>query len=301
MKRRLVKQGTATLMISLPSKWIQANNLGKGDEIDIDEKNNTLFLSTSSKVNKEIVIKITNNNRKDLKNILTHAYRKGFNKILLQGSFQDSIREIRSIVNNLLMGFEITEHDKSQLILENISEPTEQKYDILIKKLFHIVKETQEIILADSKSNKFNNFQEIEDLKKQHDRFILFCRRVLIKGNTGKALITQWEFLTFLMHIEHNYFYLYKYLSSNKISSKRLFSLILELNNYFELYEDAYLNKNIESIHKINLLKEKFQFGDCIKLLEQTKGSETVALSYIREIFRLIQIGTSPLLIESLD
>ena len=33
MKRKLVKQGAGTMMISLPTKWIKENNLDKGDEV----------------------------------------------------------------------------------------------------------------------------------------------------------------------------------------------------------------------------------------------------------------------------
>ena len=35
MKRKVVKQGKSTLMISLPSKWVKDNNINRGDEIDL--------------------------------------------------------------------------------------------------------------------------------------------------------------------------------------------------------------------------------------------------------------------------
>ena len=42
MKRKLVKQGPATLMVSLPVKWLQSQNLNKGDEVDIEVKDNKI-------------------------------------------------------------------------------------------------------------------------------------------------------------------------------------------------------------------------------------------------------------------
>jgi phosphate uptake regulator len=302
MKRRLVKQGAATLMISLPSKWIQANHLGKCDEIDLIEKNNLLEISTSTKENKEITLTINKENSHDIKNLLTHIYRKGYNKIILKGDFKPLIWKIRSITNNLLLGFEITEHSLKELVLENISEPTEQKYEILQKKLFQTINETHSITLQSAEKNDFDAFQEIEDLRRNNDRFILFCRRILMKGLTGKNIPTQWELLTFLTHIQHSYYYLYHYLSKNKIlSSKKLYSSLKELTNYLELFEKAYSEKKLENIHQINKLKEKYPLGECLKAIEKSHGHEAVALSYIREIFRLIQIGTSPLIIEILD
>ena len=45
MKRKLVKQGTTTLMISLPSKWLKNNALNKGDEIEISDDQNGLIIT----------------------------------------------------------------------------------------------------------------------------------------------------------------------------------------------------------------------------------------------------------------
>ena len=301
MKRRLVKQGAATLMISLPSKWIQANNLGKGDEVNLEEKNNVLTLSSSLKENKEIVINITKENSHDLKNILTHLYRKGYQKIILQSEFKPLTKEIRNITNNLLLGFEITEHNTKELVLENISEPVEQKYEILQKKIINTLKETNLIILENIAKNNLSNLSEIEELRNNNDKYILFCRRILIQGKTGRNQITNWEFLTFLTHIQHTYYYLYEYLTKNKVNTKRLIPLLNELNNYLLLLEDSFIKKDLTSIHKINKLKHKFQFGECIVSLESSKGSDAVAFSYIRELFRLIQISTSPLILEILN
>ena len=104
------------------------------------------------------------------------------------------------------------------------------------------------------------------------------------------------------MHIGHAQYYLYKYTSENKIkTTNQIFELLKEVKDYFELLEDAYYNKNIKAIHKINNLKNRFQFGKCLELISKAKGKEGVVYSYIKDIFRLIQIGTSPILAEILE
>jgi len=302
MQRKLVKQGAATMMISLPSKWIKANELSKGDEINLEEKGKELIINTKEtlKQKKETNIKITNENQQDIKNILTHLYRKGFDKIILEGLTTNLLKKIRIITNCLLLGFEITERNSTKCILENISEPIEQKYNVMLKKVFLIIKETQNLIIKDFEKGRFANMHEIEETKNQQDKFILFCRRLLIKEKSNSLL--DWELLTFLMHIQHTYYYLYKYVSKNKIKpDNEIISLLKNLRDYFVLFEDGYYNKNIKSIHKINNLKEHYQFGKCLSLIEKTKGKESVVHSYIRELFRLIQIGTSPVLSELLE
>lgn len=301
MKRKLVKQGAATMMISLPSKWVKANKLDKGDEVDLIEKDNELVIGTKLKERKDILIEISDENKRDIANLLTHAYRKGFDKIILKGKYKEALREIKTVVNDLLLGFELTEMKADSLIIENISEPTSQKYDIILKKVFQIIEDTGEIVVNDFENGKFKSMQDIEDLRKQHDRFVLFCRRLLIKENIRNA-VAEWELLTFLMHIEHSYYYLYKFASESKIvKSNEIVKLLKELKDYFELYGKAYWNNDINAVHKINSLKKEYQFGRCLTALEKSKGKETVILAYIKELFRLIQIGTSPILIKIFD
>ena len=46
MKRKIIKQGHNTLTITLPSDWVKRFNLQGGNEIDLIEKDNGLFLTT---------------------------------------------------------------------------------------------------------------------------------------------------------------------------------------------------------------------------------------------------------------
>lgn len=304
MKRKLVKQGAATLMVSLPSKWIKENKLGKGSEINLEEKQNELLISTEEarKQKKNIIIGITPKNKKDIKNILTHVYRKGFDNITIKGIERDSVNEIKNITNNLLLGFEVSKLESKEVVIENISEPSREKYSIILKKTFDIIKEAQDIMIEDFKSGSFKNYHEMENIRNQQDKYILFCKRLLIKENYIDNKLFEWELLTFLMHILHKYYYFYSYLSKNKIKvEKQMISLLEELKEYFNLYVRAYYDKDIENIHSINNLKDKFQFGEALKLIEKSYGKNSVAYCYIREIFRLIQIGASPILGEILE
>jgi len=297
MKRKLVKQGAATMMISLPSKWIKHNSLDKGDEINLEEKENNLVITTEQtlKSKQEITIEMTKENRGNLKNILTHIYRRGFDKITIKNIDSDILKELRDIVQ-ILLGFEIIGKDANKCVLENISEPTENKYESILKKVFVIIKEDQDIILNDFKTNKYVNKQEIEESRIQGDRFVLFCRRLLIKEKNEEDAVLEWELLTSLMRVHHGFYYMYKYASENNVKVEtEVVELLGHLKDYFELFFDAYHNKNINSIHKINDLKKKYQFGKSIDHLERSKGKNTVLHSYIKECFRNIQLATSPI------
>jgi len=298
MKRKLVKQGTSTMMISLPTKWIKENKLDKGDEVNVEEKGINLVIGASEKKNtkKEIVIALTDQNYKDLRVFLTHSYRRGFDKIILTGYLEEASKEINSLVSDVLLGFEVVERAKDKIAIENISSPDETKYEIILSKVFIIVKDMPNIIL-----NK-PNISELKETKDHCDKFVLFCRKIISENKFTENPMLEWEFLTLLTHVQHTYYYLGEYIHTNKVTiSKDLESLILESGNYFNLLYEAHHNKDITQINKINSLKNKFQYGKCLELIAKSKGKEAVAASYLREIFRWIQISSSPLLSKLLE
>ena len=87
MKRKLVKQGSSTMMVSLPSKWIQKNQLNKGDEIDLELNNNMLIIKKEGNYEKTIKkteVKITTNNESSIRTIIKNSYRLGYDLIKIE-------------------------------------------------------------------------------------------------------------------------------------------------------------------------------------------------------------------------
>jgi len=296
MRRKIIKQGTATLTLSLPAKWTKKFSLKAGDEVEVEEKEKELLVTAGkiSERKKEITIEITEHNKQDIQALLTHIYRKGFDAILLKNVPNNTMPQVNTAVS-LLLGFEITEKEGKQCRIVNISEPTEEKYDALLRRNFLIIKETQSIIQKDIETGKYENIREIEALRKQQDKFILFCKRVLTREQP--QAMTNWELLTWLMHIEHAYHYLYHYTMENNVKkTDKIIELLKNAQECFQLFYDAYYKKDINAIHKLNKLKKEYQFGKCYKYLEHAKGKEAVVYCALREILRLIQIGSSPIL-----
>lgn len=295
-QRKLIKQGGGGLTVYLPKKWVDKKGFREGDNVNITELDNTLLIGSPAKGKEEVSIKITKENASDLKTIITHAYRRGFDRIILEGDIPPVLLEVKHISKNVLLGFEITEKDSHKLLLENISEPTDEKYDILLRRIFLIIKESLDLVAQDFKSGKFSNLSEMEEMRNHLDQLVLFCRRLIIKERYSKDSVISWELLTFLMHIDHAVYYLYEYSSKNSLKKDgSITSMFEELKSYFDLYYNAYYQSNVDCIHKINALRRK-QYGKCLYAIEHSSGKKSVAHSYIREIFRLIQIGSSPIM-----
>ena len=49
MKRKLIKQGTGALTITLPKSWVSKYELKSGDEVEVDEQERILLLKLDGK------------------------------------------------------------------------------------------------------------------------------------------------------------------------------------------------------------------------------------------------------------
>jgi phosphate uptake regulator len=296
MERKLIKQGGGGYTIYLPKPWVEKKGLKQGDIISVEEKDASLVIGGSCKKKEEFLIKLDEENKFNIKVFITHIYREGFNKIRITGIDAGILKQVKKVVKDLLLGFELTKITSDEVVIENISEPTETKYQVILDKVFLIIKETNAVLKKDFHEKSFHNLEEIEELRNSGDKFVLFCKRVLTMEKYSENLSLEWELLTFLMHIEHAYYYLYRFVADKKIKdSDKFVKFLIGLESNFDLFCDAYKNKSIESINKINQPKRKLHFGKLIDLLEKSSSRDAVIYSYLREIFRLIQIGASPI------
>ena len=240
MERTLIKQGGGGYTIYLPKPWVDKKGLKEGDKIRLQEKDTSLVIQASVLGRRVTTLALDPEAKSEIKVLLTHLYRRGFDAINIENTDEKSFKEIKAILP-LLLGFEITERTSRKCTLENLSEPTDQKYDVLLRRLFIIIQETLEKMIQDAENNAFKHLEEVRELRDQHDKFVLFCRRILTKEQEERNSALAWELLTFLTHIEHAIYYTYLHAASKKVKcGKETKNLVKELQNYFSLYYEAY-------------------------------------------------------------
>ena len=118
-QRKLIKFGTSSHVLSLPSSWLKKNKLGKGNMIYLQENNNgELILSSSISESelKKITIISDNKHFKRLSKEIFSAYINNYGIIVITGKNLDSIRdEIRKMLHGFV-ALEIIEEDKEKII-----------------------------------------------------------------------------------------------------------------------------------------------------------------------------------------
>ena len=296
MKRKVVKLGPSTLVVSLPSEWTKKVAVKCGMELEVEEVNDSLIVRPPLRHSSSISISL--HDEKDSKSVLTqlsHIYRVGFDKVTISFSDERTLKLVSRIVSDYLLGFEITKKSTTSCVLESITEPTNEKFIVLLRRVFFQIKEMQELVLLDFKDNSLKRAEEIADLRRALDRHVFFCRRLLSKGvDLGESVHLVWELLSVLMNIAHAYDYMYLYYKEQKKKVSAETVLLLErLEAYFDYFYKSYVERKEGyfterkkgSIELLNALYAAF---------ENSRNQNKVLLGYVQQIIRFIQLGMSP-------
>ena len=92
--RRLQKIGSS-ILVSLPKQWVDAHNLGKGLQVQIETGENNLFITAGEgkKLSKEIVIAYPLPSEENIAANITGAYLLGYDVITIKGKSTISVKD----------------------------------------------------------------------------------------------------------------------------------------------------------------------------------------------------------------
>lgn len=295
MKRKLVRQGTATLMVSLPAKWIKEQNLGKGSEIDIEDLEGNLLLSAKTVLAKsQTSFQINSSTESFIRTLITNAYRRGYDKITVSFEEESQFHQLNKVIKTRLVGFEVTKKEKNYCIVENITEPSEDLFDNLLHKMLYSISELFELTINRMEQQLDSlDYEEIEERIQKYDNF---CRRVISKRKLQlpKAELL-WTFLVLIIHGQREIYHLNKLLSKDQKIHPDIISLTKETRQLFELVKKAYLEKKIESLVKVHALEKEIIYKKAFALLNNKKIKDNHSLYHIMIAAREIYQSNSPL------
>ena len=289
MKRKLIKQGGGGgVTVYLPSKWIEKQRLKAGEEVDIEEGNNELIISTNiKKTKKEIVLKINDEYIKNLRYLLKQIYRQGNERIVLKYSSHKQFKQIESVIQEEFIGLEIIDHHKTQCVIESLVEVRKEKYEVFLRKMFQIINHTIEIIPEQGESN------EIRKLTNKLSAYQNFGK--LVVSNLRKGLIDyeHYSLLSYLLNIQADLAKLNSQIIKRKLKlSAETKSYLQETSKLFKDVETAFYKGDLDALNEIN----KYAHKKIQSVLDKkNRPQDFIILHYYLEILRLIYGAISPM------
>lgn len=293
MKRKVVKQGAATLMVSLPSSWVKSAHIEKGQEVEVTQVGRELIITKSSIPQKKTVtLHFPTYNETFIQTTVINAYRAGYDKLEINFNEEATYKIICREIHDNTIGFDIVTRGKKYCIVENITEPVSDKFDAVIRKLFYSIQ-----LLLNATEARLRHVPPQEnylDLVKMVNQYDNFCRRLVNKhvifGEKSAAFV---QFLTLLSYGQRELYHLNRFLDTTKAPFKD-YQFYLEMKEIFRLLHESYVEKDLRKTEKIHLLQKKLIYTDYYRLVKGTR-TENIVLHHIVSAVRNFYLATSPL------
>ena len=264
MKRKLVKQGAATLMVSLPSKWIRQNKLDKGDEVSLEEDNQNLVIKVSEETKKEQKAKIDVSDFFPLTNVvLIDLYIKGVDELEITFDKPEIVQDYQKRTINELIGFEIIKQTHNSILLKDITGESSQEIDAIIKRIFFIINSmVEELIEAIEKKQSMG---PIIDIDTSVNKFVNFCLRILNKRGypENKKTTHFYGIVRQLEEVGDSYKEIAEAIKNGEKTDKNQLEIIRETRKFLEIFQEALFSytqeKAVEFARKYESLKLKIK------------------------------------------
>jgi phosphate uptake regulator len=184
LKRKVVKHGPSTFIVSLPAKWVKKNKVRKGDSLEVVPKGDTLLVSTLDHDELEsFEADLTGLPAHMVVNLLDRAYRLGYRRVTLHYDSEDVLEAVQSRLQRLL-GFVLLEQDERRCTVQAIAGDLEIDYDQSFERAVHTVEEMLSSIAASYGAGDSEALEAIRHKTGDVHTRANYCARQL---NTGSA------------------------------------------------------------------------------------------------------------------
>jgi phosphate uptake regulator len=258
VKRKIVKQGAATMMVSLPAKWVKENKIEKGDEVNMDVAGQSIIISTGPSMKKESKIKLSRVVEPSIRTLISNTYRKGYDRITVEFDNPKQFKILENTIRNNLIGFEVIKSEAKSCVIENITEPSIDQFENLLKKMFMAIHDFFEITkkrLDNPEDKEVEDFEEVSIRVQKYDNF---CRRCVSKqSNIVENPEFFWGYLTMIFHGQRDLLMLNKLIDKKTKVHDKTKKILDEVYELFKLSEKAYFEKDMELLGKMHDLEQR--------------------------------------------
>jgi len=261
VKRRVIQIADSTQLISLPRRWALQNKIKKGDELEISENGNKIYISTgpqSEKNTKEVDV---SNLSPIIPRILHALYKVGYDEIKINFSNPDTLDIIQRRLQDEIIGFEIIEQKSNYCVIKAFAGGVEAEFDVVLRRIFLLLKSMADGILEVIEKKDTSMIKSLRRLEANNNKYTGHCRRIINKGlYNSKNIAIMYATVEELEKIADEYKYLCDFFIGNpKIIlnvSKECQDTFKDINKFFDAcYELFY----------------KFDMKKCAELFQKRK------------------------------
>jgi phosphate uptake regulator len=262
MKRKLIQHGISSLTVSLPRKWVKENNLKKGEEIEVEELDSQIIISTEKHYKKNKIELNVSGLEGMIRRIVGAAFKSGYDEIKINFETHEELKSLKELMRYHFSGFEIIEQTKNYLVIKNVSQSSFEEFDNVLRRFYLIINSmTSETSEAVNKED-FVWLKNISLMKIESDRASDYCRRAINSSfrSNFKRTAPLYTIIEQLEKTTDKYKELDLYLVENKLTLKKdLKDIIQDISKFQELFYHLFYKFDISNMSELLAQKDKLQ------------------------------------------
>ena len=307
--RRLQRIGSS-LLVSLPKEWIDANNLDKSSQVEIETGQDTISISANKETRptKELVISYPLPKEENIVADITGAYLLGFDIIQINSKTTIPGEDREKIRNSMrrLVGREIIEEDASHINMQFLLDTATLNPEKILKRMSSIAlgmySDTSNGLISDDKSTLQTLSNRDVEVNRQYFLLVRLIRSTLVDRKLANIFnlenidILDYRVAANLLEnagdsiVELSNF-IYNSPSS-KIYSKKIFNVVKDFNKLAEKSINAFTKPDrLLAIEAISLHK---QYEENLNLLKTTLGNKKeIPINFLDMVYMFERIAQS--------
>ncbi|MBS3174943.1 hypothetical protein J4440_03630 [Candidatus Woesearchaeota archaeon] len=289
MKRKIVKLGPATLVISLPNKWVRKFNIVAGNELEVVEEEKGLIIKTESNFKTEKEFLDFTKINKLLKRILASKYTKGTDEIEIKIDSLEKSRIIQKRVDEMI-GMEVIEQSKDRLLIKDIQGTNIENFDNILRRVLYLINSLSEESLK-SISKKETDLEYLQDIEKNINKFTDYCFRILNKKGYAnyKNTSAMYCIIYLLEDLADEYKNLISYINENKIKlNNELILIYSKIDDYYKNLQKLFLKFDLEDAVNLADYRDKIIIFTSKQLKNTKSANEAIIIKNFERIIKII-------------
>ena len=307
--RRLQRIGSS-ILVSLPKEWVDANNLDKGNQVEIETGQDSISISANKETRptKELVISYPLPKEENIVANITGAYLLGYDVIVINSKSIIPGKDREEIRNSMrrLVGMEIIEEDASHINMQFLLDATTLNPAKILKRMSSIALGMYDDVLngliSDDKSNLQTLSKRDVEVNRQYFLLVRLIRSTLVDKrlsnvfnlenidvldyrvaanvleNAGDSIVELSDFI-FNFSLSEEY-------------SKKIYDVVKDFNKVAEKSIDAFTKPDrLLAIEAISMHK---QYEEKLSLLRTSLGNKKqIPLDFLDLIYMFERIAQS--------
>tara|TARA_B100000959_G_scaffold25038_1_gene24214 strand:+ start:18770 stop:19750 length:981 start_codon:yes stop_codon:yes gene_type:complete len=307
--RRLQRIGSS-LLVSLPKEWVDANNLDKSSQVEIETGQDTISISANKEIRptKELEISYPLPKEENIVADITGAYLLGFDIIQINSKSTIPGEDREKIRNSMrrLVGMEIIEEDASRINMQFLLDTATLNPEKILKRMSSIAlgmySDTSNGLILDDKSTLQTLSNRDVEVNRQYFLLVRLIRSTLVDRKLANVFnLENIDVLDYrvaanlLENAGDSIVELSNFINNSSLSktlSKKIFNVVKDFNKIAEKSINAFTKPDrLLAIEAISLHK---QYEENLNFLKTTLGNKKeIPITFLDMVYMFERIAQS--------